>query len=150
VEQVATDAVAVLVALRPVVSKLAGLTAPCFAAAADDIEAHLVRLVYPAMATGVGAERLGDIARYLRAIERRIDRLPDNVARDADATAQARELERDLDAVIGTVGLTAEAEEAVWLLQELRVSLFAQTVGVKGNVSAKRVRSAIAKARTTG
>jgi ATP-dependent helicase HrpA len=34
----------------------------------------------------------------------------------------------------------AELREVPWLLEELRVSQFAQGVGVRGNVSSKRVR----------
>jgi ATP-dependent helicase HrpA len=145
-DRVGADAVAILVALRPVVSKLAAASGPRLAIAATDVENHVARLVYPGMISGLGADRLADVARYLRAAERRLDRLPDNVARDAELTAQVQALERELDAVIGTVGLTDAAEEAMWMLQELRVSLFAQSVGAKGQVSVKRVRAALARA----
>ena len=37
-----------------------------------------------------------------------------------------------------------------WMLQELRVATFAQAVGVKGSVSAKRVRAAVERVRLGG
>jgi ATP-dependent helicase HrpA len=44
--------------------------------------------------------------------------------------------------------LTVELLEVPWMLQELRVSHFAQGLGVRGQVSAKRIRRALAEARS--
>ena len=77
--------------------------------------------------------RLDDIVRYLRAAARRLDRLPDATAADRDRMRTIHELEelhraRGCDPEIG------------WLLEELRVAQFAQGLGTREPVSAKRVR----------
>ena len=40
-------------------------------------------------------------------------------------------------------GLTVELEELAWDLQELRISLFAQSLGTSRQVSVKRIRNAL-------
>ena len=55
-------------------------------------------------------------------------------------SVQALEVEHA--ALMDERGPTVNLEELAWDLQELRVSLFAQSVGVRRQVSAKRIRSA--------
>jgi ATP-dependent helicase HrpA len=133
----------VLTDLRSVRSGLESLTAAKFDAAVADMRTQLERLVYPGFLTGLGGDRLADLRRYLQAIERRIEMLPENPRRDLESMARVRRLELDLDELAASVPWSIELEEAMWMLQELRVSLFAQSLGVKGNVSEKRVRRAL-------
>jgi len=103
-----------------------------------DIATQLGGLVFPGFVTAAGADRLPDVARYLRAASRRLDRLPDAVAADRDKLASIRELEAEFRTRPGA------PREIAWMLQELRVSQFAQGLGVSGQVSAKRIRRALA------
>jgi ATP-dependent helicase HrpA len=114
----------------------------------DDIEAHLGRLAYPGFLAGVGLQRLDDVVRYLEAIDRRLDGVVKNPVRDLEALAVCRRLDNELAELISTRGWTEEAEEITWLLEELRVGLFAQAVGTRGKVSEKRVRRALNKLRS--
>jgi ATP-dependent helicase HrpA len=141
--------VGVLDAAREVQARLEGLTAAPLAPARRDVERQLRRLVYPGMAASVGLERLEHVERYLRAAARRLERLPDAVAIDADRMRAIAELEqayRDRVAAWPDGASLPEAlEEVPWMLEELRVSHFAQALGVRGQVSAKRIRRALAQ-----
>ncbi len=137
---VASSGAQIAVLIRDVERELADLHAPAFDAARNDIRRQLGALVYPGHLTGLGAERLGDLTRYLRAILARIDRLREDPRRDTATMATIVPVENRADRVAATTGWSPELEEIIWGLQELRVSLFAQSVGTNGPVSAKRLK----------
>ncbi len=107
---------------------------------------QLDRLVYPGFVAGLGADRLDDLLRWVRGVAWRADRLQDNLGRDAEAMASVRLLEAEHDELVDQLGWTPSLLEAAWQLQELRVSLFAQSVGARGPVSVKRVRAQLEEA----
>jgi ATP-dependent helicase HrpA len=115
--------------------------------AADDIRAQLAGLVYPGFLAATGTRRLPALARYLRAIQYRLDKLPDNPGRDAQQMAVAHRVEdayRDALAALPAAERSTEAAREIgWQIQELRVSLFAQTIGTQGPVSERRILTAI-------
>jgi ATP-dependent helicase HrpA len=133
----------VLAVAGEVEGRLAGLTNPAFGPAVADVRAQLDGLVYPGWVTASGRRRLPDLLRYLRAMAQRLDRLPGDLAGDAermdslaavtDAWRQARARRPD-DAALA---------ELRWMLEELRVSYFAQSLGTPYPVSEKRVLRAI-------
>ena len=133
VEQV----VRVLGAAREVERRLEPLTAVPLQPARADVREQLRRLVYPGFAA---AGRLEDVERYLRGAARRLERLPDAVAVDRDRMNAIQELERLYRERLGERPGANSLREVPWLLEELRVSQFAQGVGVRGNVSSKRIR----------
>jgi len=110
-----------------------------------DVAAQIGGLVYPGFLAATGATRLPDVVRYLRGAARRLERLPDAPAADRDRMRVVHELEADLRRRRdGLGGAQSHAlREVGWMLQELRVSNFAQGVGVRGQISAKRVRRAL-------
>jgi ATP-dependent helicase HrpA len=59
-----------------------------------------------------------------------------------------RELETEHDRLREALPGSASVLEIAWMLQELRVSFFAQSLGTKGKVSEKRIRQALAAAMT--
>jgi ATP-dependent helicase HrpA len=131
--QVAEAMVAVLDAARDVRLTLDGLRGAQFREVRADVERQLERLVPPGFATRAGAARLGDLGRYLRAAQRRLARLPDGLGADLQKMGVVHELE-------GLAAGRPDVEDAPWLLEELRVSQYAESLGVKGQVSAKRIR----------
>jgi ATP-dependent helicase HrpA len=98
---------------------------------------QLGRLVHPGFVTAAGADRLPDIERYLRAAARRLERLPDAVATDRDRMNAIHELE-ELYRRRREAG--ASLPDVRWMLEELRVSHFAQSLGTRGPISSKRIR----------
>jgi ATP-dependent helicase HrpA len=119
-------------------------------AAAEDLRAQLAFLVHDGFIAQVGRDQLVHLPRYLRAMLRRVERLSSAPLRDAQDMATVQALEDAYDAALRERGLAEwdpRARAARWMLEELRVSLFAQTLGTAVPVSAKRVRTALANLR---
>jgi ATP-dependent helicase HrpA len=78
---------------------------------------------------------------------RRLERLPNAPGPDRDRMSVVHELEdayeRRLEEWPAGRPLSAPLGEVGWMLEELRVSQFAQGLGVRGPVSAKRIRKAL-------
>ena len=79
-------------------------------------------------------------ARYLKAIDYRLDKLPGNLARENENLAKVARFQTRLSGL--SVGQRRLAGEFEWLLQEYRVSLFAQPVGTRVPISEKRLEKA--------
>ncbi len=137
----------VLVVWHRVQARLADLRAPVLAAGVADITAQVDALVGPGFATAAGAARLTDVARYLEAVERRIEKLRADPARDAEWTAQVRvvadEYAAELAALPPGVEPGPELREIRWMIEELRVSLYAHPMRTRYPVSIKRIQKAI-------
>ncbi len=135
--QVVVAAGRILRARHGIESRLVGITATPLLPARLDVRRQLARLVPPSFVTSSGADRLGDVERYLRAIEHRLDRLAGDAARDADRMRRVRSLEEHFERT------PSASTDVGWMLEELRVSLFAQSLGTPTRVSEERVRRAI-------
>jgi len=139
--------VRILDAARAVQVRVEDLAGPALRPARADLERQLRRLVYPGFVTDVGVRRLADIERYLLAAGRRLDRLSSSTAADADRMQAIQELERAYQARVAAQpsgrALPEEVGEVPWMLEELRVSQFAQGLGTRGTVSSKRIRRAL-------
>ncbi|MFT7598261.1 MAG: ATP-dependent helicase HrpA [Acidimicrobiales bacterium] len=107
-----------------------------------DCRQHIERLVYDGFLTAVGLDRLADIERYVAGLRYRLDRLDDG-QRDAQLMAQCHGLEADYAAAAARLPWSAEIEDIGWMLEEFRVSTFAQPIGAGSPVSAKRIRKAL-------
>ncbi len=144
--KVVSQAVGVLDAARKVSRLLDPLTAVPLQPARADVRAQVARLVHPGFIAATGADRLADVERYLRAAARRLERLPDATAVDRDRMNAVHELERAYRDRLAEVPGAAGLREVPWMLEELRVSHFAQSLGTRGPISAKRIRRALAEA----
>ncbi|NMI00391.1 ATP-dependent RNA helicase HrpA [Pseudonocardia sp. K10HN5] len=138
---------AVLVVWHRVQAQLGECTAPLLKAGAADITAQLNELVGPGFATAAGASRLADVARYLEAIERRIEKLRVDPRRDADWTAQVRIVDDEYRAELAALPPGIEPSPALrdvrWMIEELRVSLYAHPMRTRYPISIKRIQKAI-------
>jgi ATP-dependent helicase HrpA len=132
----------ILASTRSIDERLGSLTAPGIDAAVADIHVQVARLVYPGFVTDTGAGRLPHVLRYLTAVERRIDKLPAQPVKDHELLQRVRRLE---DALTG-VRRHDDVARIRWLIEELRVSLFAQQLGTAQKVSEQRVTREIAAA----
>ena len=138
--------VRILDAAREVEARLEPLRAVPLQPARADVRAQLARLVRPGFVAATGLERLPDVERYLRAAARRLERLPDATATDRDRMNAIHELERLYRERLAASPGAESLREVPWMLEELRVSNFAQSLGTKGPISAKRVRRALDEA----
>jgi ATP-dependent helicase HrpA len=114
---------------------------------ADDIQAQLQRLMPKRFMLAAPYAQLQHMVRYLKAVTLRLDKLKADPARDAVRLAELRPLEqrwlRRLNELKGTTD--ARLDEYRWLLEELRVSFFAQELRTPQPVSAKRLDRAWAQ-----
>jgi ATP-dependent helicase HrpA len=137
----------VLVVWHRVQAQLSDLRAPVLTAGVADITAQVNALVGPGFATAAGATRLADVARYLEAVERRIEKLRADPARDAEWTAQVRavadEYAAELAALPPGVEPGPELREIRWMIEELRVGLYAHPMRTRYPVSIKRIQRAL-------
>jgi ATP-dependent helicase HrpA len=116
--------------------------ARAFAAACADIGEQLARLFPRGFVTATAPAQLAHYPRYLKAIALRLDKLKAEPARDAQRLAEIAALQtpylRELAARKGQAD--ARLQEFRWLLEELRVSLFAQELRTPMPVSVKRLQ----------
>ena len=143
---VASDALEILDELREVRATLAGGSLAHYPDVVFDVEEQVDRLVYPGFLTAVGIERLPDIHRYVRAVSRRLEALPDRAEKDRAVMDRIRDLEAERDELSNAVPNSTQLIEVAWMLQELRVSVFAQSIGTKGKISEKRILEALERA----
>jgi ATP-dependent helicase HrpA len=111
---------------------------------AEDVAAHLARLVPRRFVATTPWAALSHLPRYLKGVQMRLDKLRADPVRDAQRLAELRPLEqRWLRALAERKGVPdARLEEFRWLLEELRVSLFAQELRTPQPVSVKRLEKA--------
>jgi ATP-dependent helicase HrpA len=132
-------------------ASLAGQPNPALAAAFADMRGQLAALVYPGFVSATGAGRLADLVRYLRAISRRLEKMPESPGRDAERMAAVHRVADDYASVLAELPpsrrQTAGAQAVRWMIEEFRVSLFAQTLGTRGPVSEQRIERALDQLR---
>ena len=149
VEEVLSVVTQVLTTAAALRMRLDAEKRPALAASVADMGAQLERLLPPGVAAATGAARLPDLLRYLRAVEVRLDKLANDPARDRLAMAQVAAVQAEVDDVLKRVGAgprhgaVGTAAELPWMVEELRVSLFAQPMRTRYPVSDKRVYKAI-------
>ncbi len=121
------------------------------AVAIGDVDRQLAALVGPRFLSYAGFRGLPDIERYLAAVERRLERLPADPRRDVALTQRVRSVELKLQEAraeaehVGASGAELHAlDEVRWMIEELRVSFFAQSLGTRVPVSEERVMRALA------
>ena len=112
-----------------------------------DVRAQLDSLVRPGFVAATGVARLRDVRRYLLAMQHRLERAATN-PREPVLQEQVDAVEAAyadlLEALPPNRRAAADVTDIGWMIEELRVSLFAQSLGTPGPVSEKRVRAAIA------
>jgi ATP-dependent helicase HrpA len=141
----------VLAAAREVRMTLDRLTAPAAQSLVADVRAQLSSLVYPGFVADTGLTQLPHLRRYLRAMVQRLEKAPSSpaaLARDAASQEIVDRVETAYADLLDTLPPVERRSTAVrdvaWMVEELRVSLFANGLGTAYPVSEKRVSAAIA------
>jgi len=135
-QEIARTATSILAAHAELQKKLAQ-AAKTHPQAAEDVKQQLSRLLQPGWLRDMPWARLQHFPRYLKAAALRLEKLRADPARDARLSAELQPL------LAGWLRaprpLSAELQQFGWLLEELRVSLFAQELKTPVPVSAKRL-----------
>ena len=136
--KLSTDLDKVRAAVKPLVGQ-PGATR----AALDDIEGQLRRLAPPDLMHATPTGRLGQLSRYLKAIEVRLQRLSHDPQKDQQKAAQvapfAQSYQKKRDELRTKGHIVAELEDFGWLLEEFRVQTFAPELKTAVPVSAQRL-----------
>lgn len=115
--------------------------------ALSDIKAQLNELVYKGFVAKTGYNKLHDIYRYLTAIEKRIEKLGTNVAKDRQSMNIIEEVKNEYQSWFNSLSENQKSLNDVtnikWMIEELRVNLFAQQLGTPYPISAKRIKQQI-------
>jgi ATP-dependent helicase HrpA len=147
---VVTQVARILAAAHALAGQLQGTTSLTLLPALTDIKAQLSGLVYPGFVSATGWRRLPDLVRYLRAVERRLEKLPDSPNRDLSWMGQIEQVQKVYQDLLDGLPPGEQPGEALqqirWMIEELRVSLFAQTLGTPYPVSEKRIYRAMDQA----
>ncbi|HAS6141812.1 TPA: ATP-dependent RNA helicase HrpA [Vibrio vulnificus] len=127
--------------------KLKGKIDFTMAFALSDIKAQIEGLIFKGFATECGWKRLPDILRYMKAIERRMEKLPIDPNKDRLHMLKIESVVKDYKELLNKIPKGLAVPENVkdirWMIEELRVSFFAQQLGTPYPVSDKRVKNAI-------
>ncbi|OOF49381.1 ATP-dependent RNA helicase HrpA [Rodentibacter genomosp. 1] len=117
--------------------------------ALSDIKSQLSGLVYQGFVQKSGYHRLPDLLRYLQAIDKRIDKLTQDVNRDRASMLRVEQVQQAYQQLLAKLPkskpISDEVAEIRYMIEELRVSLFAQQLGTKYQVSDKRILNLIAE-----
>jgi ATP-dependent helicase HrpA len=137
----------VLAAAHEVSLALPAAPPPAQAEAIDDVRSQLETLLPEDFVTATGTTRLADLTRYLTAIGRRLDRLPHGVNADRERMQRVHAVQDAYDELLQALSPSRAAADDVrdigWMIEELRVSLWAQQLGTSRPVSEQRIYRAI-------
>ena len=144
---VLSDATRVLGSWRITDRALRGSVDLTMLPALADMRAQVGRLVYRGFLSEVGAGKLRELPRYLDAVQFRLEKLPSSIGRDRLLMDQIADLQEAylnrVAALPGGRSPTEGLQMVRWMLEELRVSLWAQHLGTAYPVSATRIRKAL-------
>jgi ATP-dependent helicase HrpA len=147
-EGVVLDVLRILADWRETDRMLSGRAELLTLPALQDMREQLDRLVGRGFLAEAGADRLRRFPTYLLAIRRRREHLDEQVARDRQQMDQVRPLD---EAYLHHLAALQQGRppgdtlrRARWMLEEYRISLFAQQLGTDGSVSDQRIRKLLA------
>ncbi|WP_100751863.1 ATP-dependent RNA helicase HrpA [Vibrio salilacus] len=147
VVEIAQQVETILTTAFSINKKLKGKIDFTMAFALSDIKAQIEGLIFKGFATECGWKRLPDILRYMKAIERRMEKLPIDPNKDRLHMLKIESITNDykelLNKIPQGVAVPNNVKEIRWMIEELRVSYFAQQLGTPYPVSDKRIKMAI-------
>ncbi len=136
-----------LAASHEVDRRLSGRAELSMLPALSDMKGQWSRLVYAGFVADAGLEALRHYPRYLAAIGHRLDKLPIDPRRDAVLMAQVAGVQtpylHQLEALPPGVPPAHALRQIRWMLEELRVSLWAQQLTTSRSISVKRIQRAL-------
>jgi len=137
----------VLTAAKEADKAISGASSLAFMGPLADARGQLAALVHPGFVRITGLTQLARVPLYVAGIRYRAEKLADNPGRDRAWQTQVEEAVALYRAAGGELPLTVSTPARLvpvrWMLEELRLSLFAQQLGAAGPVSVQRIRKAL-------
>ncbi|WP_051366012.1 ATP-dependent RNA helicase HrpA [Hamadaea tsunoensis] len=146
-EQVVSKVQLILTASFEVERRLKGVSNIAYVFAVNDLRRQLSGLIHAGFVAETGWWLLPHVQRYLQAMQIRLEKLAANVTRDREYTQRIEEIRAEYNERVAELPPARRAADAVtqipWMIEELRVSYFAQTMGTAYPVSDVRIYRAI-------
>lgn len=143
VTKLVTEILSEATALKKAIKKATSLTTMH---AVSDVKGQMENLVYPGFVAQTGYDQLVHIPRYLKAAQVRLTKLGPNLHRDNQLMLTVQDLEDSYDNAVKSLPAGTIVPDALrrvnWMIEELRVSFFAQELGTAYTVSEKRIAKA--------
>ncbi|KHD29044.1 hypothetical protein LH67_05330 [Xenorhabdus nematophila] len=137
----------ILIAVFNINKRLKGRVDISLALALSDIKEQISGLVFKGFVTSHGWTRLVDVLRYLNGIERRLEKLAINPNKDRAHMSRIEHIQRQWQQWQAKLSVQqkqlSEVKEVRWMIEELRISLFAQQLGTAYPISDKRILQAM-------
>jgi len=111
----------------------------------NDVKDQMSSLVYAGFIDDLSLDELRQYPRYLKGVLKRLDRLAGDANKDRGLRLQIQSLWDDYKALLKKQGDSIEFREFRWMLEEFRISLFAQDLGTAYPVSEKRLAKKFAE-----
>jgi ATP-dependent helicase HrpA len=140
----------VLVALKDIRAALATMSAPAFGAIRESVTRQLDGLLAPGWIRETPSEWWPQLPKYLKAIARRLERARGDVERDRRLQVQVEKYDAALwQLEVATVAdiEPTERERLRWMIEDFRLSLYAQELRTLQPISAKRLDEQLQLAR---
>ena len=126
-----------------IAKKLKGNVALNIIQAHGDIKQQSENLVFKGFVSASGFDKLDDIIRYLRGILRRLEKLPIDPNQDRLKLIEVTKATDLYQGVLAKQRKDKPIEQSIlsikWMIEELRISLFAQNLGTAQPISLKRI-----------
>jgi ATP-dependent helicase HrpA len=137
----------ILAVARIVDGRLRESVGPALLRSFTDLRDQYKALIAPGFVVATGVHRLQDLLRYLKAMQRRLDKLPGDLVREQSRIRSLADLQADYRQLVAGLPKGRPVPDSVteirWMLEELRVSWFAQELGTRIPVSEERILRAI-------
>jgi len=115
-----------------------------------DIKEQLEKLVFKGFVTKSGIERLSHTIRYLQGIIRRLEKMPIDPNQDRLKMLEVQKADQMLAEFVQKLRkdkpMPLAVSECSWMIEELRISLFAQNLGTAQPISLKRIKNFLSEA----
>lgn len=151
VHQVVGHVVAALTASRNLDAEIRASNSLALLNTLTDLRDQAAGLIHDGFVSQTPPRRLPHLTRYLRAASYRLEKAQANPNRDAELAWRVHDVEEAYQRARAAYAQgpadparAADLAEVRWLIEELRVSLFAQQLGTDGPVSEKRIRKLLA------
>jgi ATP-dependent helicase HrpA len=145
--EVVTTVARILSAAHEVQQRLVTTDSLAMLPALRDMKEQLAALVHPGFVAETGAARLPDLVRYVQGIERRLDKVADDPGRDRELMRTVHDLRLEYADLLRALPPARRVDESVqqirWMIEELRISYFAQTLKAAYPVSEQRILRAL-------
>jgi ATP-dependent helicase HrpA len=114
----------------------------------NDIRSQLAGLIRPGFISATGVQRLAHLPRYLDGMLERLKTLANEPGKDRTRMTEFERMAKAYEDAGGTIPPASDASAALvdvrWLLEEYRVSVFAQRLGTAQPVSPQRIMKVLA------